>query len=253
MLTQLATVLQRVVPVTEIDGWQTRGHGQMTGVSCIVLHHTAGPTIGESPSLRVVREGRPGLAGPLAHIVVGRSGTWYVVAAGLCYHAGATFQPWQSNANAIGIEAEATGTSAWPQIQYDSLVRGTRALAEHYGVPHFRVLGHKEVAKPAGRKIDPNFSMAEFRAALAAQVAPPPQQVTTSRPRIRRGDAGALVMLVQRYLGVAREGEPGYGLFGPATEAAVRRYQQMRGLSIDGEVGEQTWASIAQGLRGPGV
>jgi peptidoglycan hydrolase-like protein with peptidoglycan-binding domain len=33
----------------------------------------------------------------------------------------------------------------------------------------------------------------------------------------------------------------------------VRRYQQMRGLSIDGEVGEQTWASIAQGLRGPGV
>jgi hypothetical protein len=85
------------------------------------------------------------------------------------------------------------------------------------------------------------------------QVAPPLQQVTTSRPRIRRGDAGALVMLVQRYLGVASEGEPGYGLFGPATEAAVRRYQQRRGLSIDGIVGAATWASIDAGLRGPGV
>ncbi|CAF4119993.1 unnamed protein product, partial [Adineta steineri] len=36
-----------------------------------------------------------------------------------------------------------------------------------YAVPTSRVLGHKEAAVPLGRKPDPNFSMDEFRAALA--------------------------------------------------------------------------------------
>jgi hypothetical protein len=38
----------------------------MSGVRCVVLHHTAGPATGEAPSLSVVENGRPDLTGPLA-------------------------------------------------------------------------------------------------------------------------------------------------------------------------------------------
>lgn len=45
-------------------------------------------------------------------------------------------------------------------------IKGVKALQKAYGVPTARVLGHTEAAVPKGRKIDPNFSMAEFRTAL---------------------------------------------------------------------------------------
>lgn len=62
-----------------------------------------------------------------------------------------------------------------------------------------------------------------------------------ARPTIRRGSTGAAVQLIQRFLGVVGAGGPGYGTFGPATEAAVIRYQKMRGLAADGVVGPATW------------
>ena len=167
ILTDLAGVLRGAgLPVVERPGWRTRGHGQMGDVRAVVLHHTAGPAQGEAPSLGVVERGRPDLAGPLAHLALGRSGTWYVVAAGLCWHTGATREPWQGNAHAIGIEAEATGRDTWPAVQLAAYVRGARALADHYRVPYSRVLGHREVCSPPGRKTDPNLDLVAFRAAL---------------------------------------------------------------------------------------
>lgn len=169
MLTDLADCLNAAgVRVVEIPAWKNRGHGPMGDVQGIVMHHTAGPAAGECPSLNTVINGRPDLAGPLAHFVVGRSGTWYVVAAGRCWHAGATLQPWQANEHTIGVEAEGTGRDPWPDPQMHSLIAGTRALAHHYGVPFDRVRGHKEVCAPVGRKPDPNFDMPAFRRALTA-------------------------------------------------------------------------------------
>jgi hypothetical protein len=63
-----------------------------------------------------------------------------------------------------------------------------------------------------------------------------------SHPTIRRGDTGEAVELIQRFLGVVRPGDPGYGHYGPLTEMAVRRYQAMRGLVADGICGPATWA-----------
>jgi hypothetical protein len=175
MLTDLADILRTAgLNVTEVSGWQTRGHSVMTSVKSILVHHTAGPATGDYPSLAVVRDGRPDLAGPLAQLGLGRSGTWFVIAAGRSYHAGKTIDDSvYGNPNAIGVEAEGTGLPAdntghqnWPEVQWQSYVRGVQALRTAYGVPTARVLGHKEAAVPAGRKIDPNFSMAEFRAAL---------------------------------------------------------------------------------------
>lgn len=170
MLTDLADAARTSgLLVVERLGWRTRGHGEMSGVHGIVCHHTAGPAVGDTPSLNVVQEGRRGLAGPLAQLYLSRSGDVYVVAAGLCWHAGVVFIPaTQSNAWAIGIEAEATGNAAWPDPQYNAYARLCRALVDHYRIPLSSVFGHKEVAKPLGRKPDPNFDMGQFRAAIAS-------------------------------------------------------------------------------------
>lgn len=182
MLTDLATACRKSgLPVVELPGWATRGHGPMSSVRSIICHHTAGPKAGELPSLGTVRDGRPGLEGPLAQLMLGRSGTVYVVAAGLCWHAGVVFDPaTQDNGHAIGVEAEATGVDPWPSVQYAAYVRLCAALADHYGLAASAVVGHKEVASPRGRKSDPDFDMPAFRAALLAGV--PGMELTDRLP-----------------------------------------------------------------------
>jgi hypothetical protein len=175
MLTDLADILRKAgLPIIEVEGWKTRGHGIMTSAKGILIHHTAGPATGDMPSLKVVRDGRPDLAGPLSQLGLGRNGTWYIIAAGRAYHAGATIDDSiYGNSNAIGIEAEGTGIPStntghayWPEVQYQSYIKGVKALQAAYAIPTSRVKGHKEAAVPLGRKPDPNFSMDEFRAAL---------------------------------------------------------------------------------------
>lgn len=166
MLTDLADACRKSgLPVVEVDGWRTRGHGAFLGLNSIVCHHTAtsARALGDYPSLRIVRDGRSDLPGPLSQLGLGRNGTVYVIAAGVAWHAGATFYPRQDNWHAIGIEAEADGLSAWPEAQMDAYARLVAALAEHYAIPLSSVQGHKEVAKPLGRKVDPNFDMTAFR------------------------------------------------------------------------------------------
>lgn len=149
--------------VVETKDWDVRGHAPFTHVETIVCHHTAGPASGNMPSLKVVTSGRPGLSGPLCNLALGRDGTVFVVAAGVAYHAGVVGERAWDNWHAIGIEAEATGTSPWPEVQVDAYARLCAALCKHYNIPVSRVLGHKEVATPKGRKTDPNFDMPDFR------------------------------------------------------------------------------------------
>lgn len=159
MLTKLADVLRNAgLEVVEESGWQRRGHGVMSDVRTIVCHHTGG-----LKDLRVVKDGRPGLAGPLAQFWLSQAGVWHVVAAGKCWHAGVVRRGEYANEYAIGIEAEATGKDAWPAVQYQSYAKGCAALARAFGVTTDHVLGHKEVCDPPGRKSDPNFDMDAFR------------------------------------------------------------------------------------------
>src|SRR4051812_23297953 len=111
-LTWLPSVLKDAgLKVATVPGWETRGHGDMGNILGVICHHTAGQRHGNMPSLDVVLNGRPDLSGPLAQLGLGRDGTYYVVAAGRCYHAGAGI--WKGitngNTNFIGIEAENTG------------------------------------------------------------------------------------------------------------------------------------------------
>jgi len=59
---------------------------------------------------------------------------------------------------------------------------------------------------------------------------------------IERGDRGSAVAALQRRLGIQAD-----GVFGPATERAVKRFQRRRDLAVDGVVGAATASSL--GLR----
>ena len=73
----------------------------------------------------------------------------------------------------------------------------------------------------------------------------PPKPAGEKYPTIGRGFANdpAAVKLIQRFLGVVKEGDPGYGEFGPKTEEKVKDYQRMQKLTPDGVVGPLTWAA----------
>lgn len=175
-LTWLADTLRAAgLAVAEEPGWKSRGRGEMGQVKGVLLHHTAGPLKGNAPSLNLIVNGRPDLAGPLSQLFLARDGTFHVVAAGRCNHAGAGNYRGitTGNTNFIGIEAENAGTAAdpWPERQMDAYERGVAAILRHVGAPWYMAAGHKEYALPPGRKIDPSFDMGKFRDAVAQLIA----------------------------------------------------------------------------------
>lgn len=172
-LTWMADVLRGAgLSVQEVGGWRTRGHGSMSDIRGVLLHHTAGAATGSYPSLGVVRDGRPGLAGPLAQLGLARDGSWLVIAAGQAWHAGLGYVAWcgrdNGNQHLIGVEAESTGRGDWTPAQLHSYPRGVAALLRHLRLGPQRAIGHKEWAPT--RKIDPAGwpgDMHGFRAQVA--------------------------------------------------------------------------------------
>jgi hypothetical protein len=253
-LTWLPEVLEDAgLKVAEQPGWRTRGHGDVGAIKGVICHHTAGSRTGNMPSLGIVTEGRPDLKGPLSQLCLGRDGTFFVVAAGRAYHAGAG--KWQGietgNSSFIGIEAENTGKpdDPWPEVQMDAYRRGVAAILKKIGAQAIMACGHKEYALPKGRKPDPSFDMDTFRAGVAdillGKAAPPaliPAVDTAGHPTLRRGARGSPVRQLQAKLGITVDGS-----FGPGTEAAVRQFQRDKGLVPDGIVGPYTWKLILAG------
>jgi peptidoglycan hydrolase-like protein with peptidoglycan-binding domain len=259
-LTWLPKVLQDAgLKVSECNGWQARGVAEMGTVLGVLCHHTATPgKNGNMPTLNTLIKGRSDLPGPLSQLGLGRDGTYYIVAAGKCNHAGPG--AWQGitsgNTHFIGIEAENTGghdDTPWPAVQLDAYHRGAAAILQYIDQGVEYCAGHKEYALPVGRKSDPDFDMNAFRTAVTAilqNAAPPPQLIPAQEPSqngqpgratLRRGlnnDPG-LVKIVQGKVGVTAD-----GTFGPNTEAAVRAFQSANGAVPDGIVGPKTWALI---------
>jgi peptidoglycan hydrolase-like protein with peptidoglycan-binding domain len=252
----LPTVLRNAgLKVALVEGWETRGRGDIGPVWGVICHHTAGIKDGNMPTLHTLVEGRSDLSGPLAQLGLGRDGTYYVIAAGRANHAG--IGSWQGtttgNSSFIGIEAENTGKSTdfpWPAVQMEAYAQGVAAILKRLGRGPQYCAGHKEYA--AGRKPDPSFDMHIFRSSVMAildGVAPPPALIPTSerlgagrigRPTLRRGSSGELVKTVQTKVGVASPD----GHFGPKTEAAVRTFQRIHRLVPDGIVGPKTWITL---------
>lgn len=260
-------LLSAGLKVAQVPGWEDRGvpddHGNpdVRTIFGVICHHTVGPRAGNMPSLNTLIHGRragPGvkpLTGPLAQLGLGRDGTYYVIAAGRCNHAGAGI--WKNltngNGNFIGIEAENTGGHddfPWPDVQMQAYHRGVAAILKHIRQDAGFCAGHREYALPPGRKPDPSFDMNIFRDVVAAilsgsvpapilipAVEPPAQPGgAPGRPTLRRGAKGDLVKRLQQKLGLEANGS-----FGPKTEAALRAFQRKQGLVPDGIAGPKTW------------
>jgi uncharacterized protein (TIGR02594 family) len=84
--------------------------------------------------------------------------------------------------------------------------------------------------------------------------------MTTTNTILRRGSRGNDVRLLQSLLNqkVPQSRLPNGrrlvedGDFGPKTEAAVRTFQQLNRLTVDGVVGPQTWKALGVQYTGPG-
>lgn len=213
-LTDLADVIRAntSLEVIEEPGWKTRGHGPMTSLEAIVLHHTAAPASAYKtnpyPSLKTVRDGRnlgrpDELRGPLAQLGLQRDRKVRVIAAGLCYHAGVVRASWMSNGHTLGIEAEHDGVSPWDPDMYKAYVELVAGLERGYRPAH-GALGHKEVCSPPGRKSDPNFNMDPFRAAVAATPTTPPKDEDVALTKQQETDIRAAGWLAQQFAQTAQ-------------------------------------------------
>lgn len=155
--------------VVETEGWQNRGYlGQdLYEVRGVLHHHTATPrsnyNYSDSPTLSMCVNGRSDLPGPLCQIVLGRSGTVYIVAAGLANHAGSGYAAGipahTGNYYFIGIEYESSGIAPWDWTEDQKRVAPYLGAAleleylQHLPEDMRIQLGHKEYSD--GGKIDP--------------------------------------------------------------------------------------------------
>jgi len=75
---------------------------------------------------------------------------------------------------------------------------------------------------------------------------PAPSHTATHKPgsrELRKGADGDDVEFVQRFIGPSWCG-PADGDLGERTIAGIKRYQRMRGLTVDGIVGRNTWRAM---------
>jgi peptidoglycan hydrolase-like protein with peptidoglycan-binding domain len=76
-------------------------------------------------------------------------------------------------------------------------------------------------------------------------------------PLVRRGDQHHPVKTMQYLLKARGHNLTADGIFGPSTDAAIRAFQQQKGLAIDGIVGPSTWSALIttakQGSQGDAV
>jgi len=108
------------------------------------------------------------------------------------------------------------------------------AFARAYNGPSYAVNRYDEKLEAAYER----FAIGE----AAVHTVPSVQAATTVFDMLKVGDRGDLVRTVQTKLGVPHLQID--GVFGRATEAAVVRFQQSKGLRPDGVVGPATWRAL---------
>ena len=170
-------------------------------ISALVLHHGAGTRQSDlawlcNPASKVS-----------AHYYVCRDGTIYQLVddSRVAWHAGASQFDGRTDVNAfsLGIETEHTTDpkagplhADWPPVQLDALAWLCRQKMAQYAIPPDRVVSHRAVATPPGRKDDPAHAPLgpepNFRAWVERTLAPAPVStcahgiVLTSAPDVSR-------------------------------------------------------------------
>ena len=158
-----------------------------TRIDTIVLHHTATASEAEAVGRFFARPD----AGVSSHYIVDRSG--YIVQSVSdefrSWHAGRSDFQGRPNVNnfSIGIEICNLGDSKEPysDAQYDALIRLMGWLVQNYQMPLENITRHRDIAIPAGRKIDTsnNFSVPRVIAGVQALLNGTYQSPDQSQPQ----------------------------------------------------------------------
>jgi|SRR6476469_1257779 len=142
--------------VAEHNNWRNnQPMGPLHSLDYLVWHHDGsppGPTPGDVDWLINAYNAEQ----PSAQIIIGYDGTWHFVGSGLAWHAGVTDNIVTSY-NSAGTETDqTTGEQPSPAL-IDSVQRGYASIFRHEGWPASRMRFHKMIARPVGRKPDPDF------------------------------------------------------------------------------------------------
>lgn len=179
-ITWLADVLRAAgCQVREDDSsWKSRGSSTFDPRG-LIIHATAGGLLqGNDSAYNVLVNGRVGLAGPIAQVMVERgTGRWRPVCSGRSNHAKTGWGGNCSglgNTNLIGIEFHHanTGAEPWTESMLDNYARGAAAICRHMGWGVNRIALHKE--HQPGEKSDTTFDGNAFRVRVQQYLNPAP-------------------------------------------------------------------------------
>jgi peptidoglycan hydrolase-like protein with peptidoglycan-binding domain len=262
----------------------------MTTPVGIVVHHTASSAKAvEANVVAMCIRGVAKVPGPLYNYLIGRDGTVYSLTAdGLkANHAGrgnksvldrmmrgqpvlgkaATAGKISANARLVGVSIINDGVSQEiPDAQYEACIELCASLCEQHNLnPLNAVIGHSEWTS---RKVDPTFSMVDFRAAVTSMSSHPDvldlKVEKVKKPQVKpiraseaalpypgllkRGSRSESVKFVQRRVGAVPDGH-----FGRRTGKKVKEWQAAWNrqaphtsskLQVDGVVGRITWGEM---------
>lgn len=146
------------------------------------------------------------------------------------------------NDQSIGIENEGTYISVTPPaVLYSQLVSLCVDICTQYGLPASQIYGHRDFAATQCPGDVLYAKLPQLRSDVAARV--------LTWPTVARGQSGEGVRTVQYLLRQAGQSLTVDGSFGPATEAAVKAFQQSRGLATTGVVAGSTWSALIVTVR----
>ena len=153
----------------------------------------------------------------------------------LYFRAQGQIQPWQGNPTGTGLLGKFN-----PATVKGRIVNGQR-------VPYRpgENFSNDPTARPGGGT---QASTWQDPDAQPTQAARPVTGASYDQGLLRRGSRGAGVKELQAKLGMPKSEQD--GIFGPKTEAAVKKLQQSQGIKVDGIVGPETRGAIAK-LQAP--
>ncbi len=129
---------------------------QDSHINCVVLHASTQHTL--DATIRAFQYPKALVS---AHFVVGKEGRVFQIVPleRRAWHAGISELDGETDVNnfSVGIELVNLndGTDPYPDLQYEAVARLIFQLRQRYQIPDGRIVSHRQIALPLGRKSDP--------------------------------------------------------------------------------------------------